>query len=143
MHSYIKTYSKYYSNIITIHEHIPNRRCPCGVMVKAMDCGIVISEFKLQSCYYVPDKYTWERYEPPYPPSYGLNSTITVLLEGWHWHLITYKVDRSLSKETKPYTKQLKYAQCSINEQCIKIAFKIRESLTCLWWFSFQQQREI
>ena len=26
------------------------------------------------------DKYPWERYEPPYPPSYGLNSTTTVLL---------------------------------------------------------------
>ena len=25
-------------------------------------------------------KYPWERYEPPYPPSYGLNSTTTVLL---------------------------------------------------------------
>ena len=25
-------------------------------------------------------KYAWERYEPPYPPSYGLNSTTTVLL---------------------------------------------------------------
>ena len=31
-------------------------------------------------------KYPWERYEPPYPPSYGLNSTTTVLLEGWIWH---------------------------------------------------------
>ena len=28
------------------------------------------------------DKYPWERYEPPYPPSYGLNSTTTALLEG-------------------------------------------------------------
>ena len=27
--------------------------CPRGVMVKAMDCGIVVSEFKLQSRYYV------------------------------------------------------------------------------------------
>ena len=27
--------------------------CPRGVMVKAMDCGIVESEFVLQSCYYV------------------------------------------------------------------------------------------
>ena len=27
--------------------------CPCGVMVKAMDCGIVVSEFVFQSCYYV------------------------------------------------------------------------------------------
>ena len=29
------------------------RWCPRGVMVKAMDCGIVVSEFVLQSRYYV------------------------------------------------------------------------------------------
>ena len=28
-------------------------RCPPGVMVKELDCAIVVSEFKLQSCYYV------------------------------------------------------------------------------------------
>ena len=27
--------------------------CPRGVMVKAMDCGIVVSEFVFQSRYYV------------------------------------------------------------------------------------------
>ena len=27
--------------------------CPRGVMVKAMDCGIVVREFELQSRYYV------------------------------------------------------------------------------------------
>ena len=27
--------------------------CPRGVIVKAMDCGIVVSEFELQSRYYV------------------------------------------------------------------------------------------
>ena len=27
--------------------------CPRGVMVKAMDCEIVESEFVLQSCYYI------------------------------------------------------------------------------------------
>ena len=27
--------------------------CPCGVMIKAMDCGILVSEFVLQSRYYV------------------------------------------------------------------------------------------
>ena len=26
---------------------------PCGVMVKALDCTIVVRDFKLQSCYYV------------------------------------------------------------------------------------------
>ena len=29
------------------------RGCPCGVMVKAMDCGIVVREFVLQLRYYV------------------------------------------------------------------------------------------
>ena len=28
------------------------RGCPRGVMVKAMDCGIVVSEFEIQSRYY-------------------------------------------------------------------------------------------
>ena len=30
-----------------------SRGCPRGVMVKAMDCGIVVREFALQSRYYV------------------------------------------------------------------------------------------
>ena len=29
------------------------RGCPCGVMVKVMDCRIVVSEFEFQSHYYV------------------------------------------------------------------------------------------
>ena len=60
---------------------------PRGVMVKAMDCGIVVPEFVLQSRYLrsLSGKYPWERYEPPYPPSYGLNSTTTVLLGEWLW----------------------------------------------------------
>ena len=32
--------------ILILREH------PCGVMVKALDYGIVVSEFKLKSCYY-------------------------------------------------------------------------------------------
>ena len=32
------------------------------------------------------DLYPWERYEPPYPPSYGLNGTTTVLQGEWLWH---------------------------------------------------------
>ena len=48
--------------------------CPRGVMVKAMECVIVALLRSLS------DKYLWERYEPPNPPSYGLSSTTNVLL---------------------------------------------------------------
>ena len=59
------------------------RRCPRGVMIKAMDCGIVVSEFELQSCYYVHfrENNLWERYGPPLPPRYGLNSTKNIDIE--------------------------------------------------------------
>ena len=33
--------------------HLPYWGCPHGVMVKAMDCGIVVSKFVLQQRYYV------------------------------------------------------------------------------------------
>ena len=35
------------------HPTIFNNGCPRGVMVKAMNCGIVVREFVLQSRYYV------------------------------------------------------------------------------------------
>ena len=40
-------------------------RCPRGVMIKALDCGIVVSEFELQSSYDVHFK--TNTVEPPYP----------------------------------------------------------------------------
>ena len=48
-----------------------------------MDCGIVVSEFVLQSRYYVHFRASTlgGAYEPPYPPNYGLNSNTTVLGE--------------------------------------------------------------
>ena len=60
---------------------------PRGVMVKAMDGGIVVSEFELQSCYYVHFRANTlgKDMNPTYPPSYGLNSTTIVLLEGYLW----------------------------------------------------------
>ena len=69
-----------------------SRGCPRGVML-AMDCGIVVSEFFLQSRYYVHfgTNTLGKSIEHPSPPSYGLNSTTTVLLGEWLWHYITYK----------------------------------------------------
>ena len=39
--------------LLLISQTIQIRGCPSGVTVKAMDCGIVVSEFVFQSCYYV------------------------------------------------------------------------------------------
>ena len=58
--------------------------CPHGVMVKALDCGIAVREFEFQSHYYIHFQINTpgKSINPIYPPSYGLNSTTTVLLEG-------------------------------------------------------------
>ena len=58
-----------------------------------MDIGIVVSEFVLQSRYYVHFRTNTlgKGMDPLYPPSFGLNSTTTVLLGEWLWHYITYK----------------------------------------------------
>ena len=58
-------------------------KCPRSSVDKALNCRIVVSEFNLRSRYNI---HSWKRYEPPNPPSYGLNRTTTVLLEGWFWH---------------------------------------------------------
>ena len=53
---------------------------PSGVVVNELDCDIIVNKFKLQLHHYLfSDKYPWEKYEFPYPSSYGSNST-TVLL---------------------------------------------------------------
>ena len=56
-----------------------------GVMVKALEYGIVVSEFELQSRYYVHFRTNTlaKGMNPAYPPDSVLNSTTTVFLEGW------------------------------------------------------------
>ena len=39
--------------VLVCHSSIVLRRCSRGVMVKAMDNGIIVSKFKVQSPYYV------------------------------------------------------------------------------------------
>ena len=51
--------------------------CPHRVMVKSLDRGIVVSEFELQSRYYVHF-----RTNINYPLSYGLNSITSGLKKG-------------------------------------------------------------
>ena len=42
--------------------------CPYGVMVNVLDCEIVVSEFELQSNYYVRFQIPWGKVWNPYPP---------------------------------------------------------------------------
>ena len=51
-------------------------------MFNLLDCDMIVNKFELQSPYYI---YFWTNplgkgMNPHYPSSYGLNSTITVLL---------------------------------------------------------------
>ena len=69
----------------------PNRNCfllrlyqigsPRGAMVKVMECGIVVSEFEPQLRYYIHFRANTlgKSMNHPYPPSYVLNNTTTVL----------------------------------------------------------------
>ena len=57
---------------------------PRGVMVKARDCGIVVrSSYSSRAITFTFGQIPLGRYEHPYPPTYGLNSTTTVLLGEW------------------------------------------------------------
>ena len=62
--------------------------CPRGVMVKAMDFGIVVYDLEIQSRYYVHfQTNTFEKHMNPLNhASYGFNSITIVLLESWLWH---------------------------------------------------------
>ena len=65
-------------------ESLKFKRTYCGVLTRVLDCHIVVNKLKLKSQYYVHFQTSTleKRYERPYPPSYELNSTTTVLLQG-------------------------------------------------------------
>ena len=69
-----------FTDFEVVYQHF--RGCHRVVMVKAMDCGIVVTAFEFQSCYYVhfrTETLGKGIYSHIFP---GLNSTTTVLLEG-------------------------------------------------------------
>ena len=55
--------------------YLGNRESPHGVVVNRLDCNIIGSEFKLQSCDYIHFRTNtlWEKYKLVYLLSYGLN----------------------------------------------------------------------
>ena len=85
MYIFLNSISQSLRRVCPLHENIlyfPKDRAECtrGVMVKAMACGTVVIELELQSRYYIHFRVNTLGIgiEPPYPPSYGLNSTTTV-----------------------------------------------------------------
>ena len=55
------------------------------MIAKVLDLGTGVSEFELQSCYYIyfQTNSLGKRMTPFYSPSNRLNSITTVLLQGW------------------------------------------------------------
>ena len=48
--------------------------------MSSFNCSVQVRTPVMLLCS-LSDKYPWERYGPRYPPSYGLNSTTTLLLK--------------------------------------------------------------
>ena len=53
-------------------------------------------------------------YEPPYPPSYGLNSTTNILLERRLWHQITHEDSYAIKQKNQTDTSLLKTQQYKV-----------------------------
>ena len=59
----------------------------CGIMVKALDCGILVSEFEFQSCSYVHFRTNSQGKGMNHLilPVMRLNSITSVFPYGWFW----------------------------------------------------------
>ena len=77
--------NRYTSTYKVMGHHCPFRGCPRIVMVKALNCAIVVSEFDAQSHHYLNFRTNTlvEKYESSYPSSCGLDITTTIVLEEW------------------------------------------------------------
>ena len=59
-------------------------------MANVLEYGLDVSEFELESRYYVHFR-TWKKYKPPNLSSYGSNIITSILLKGSLWHEITHE----------------------------------------------------
>ena len=91
MHTHILTHTHIHPHIYThMHTHIHagvSSWCHVksdGLQKRSKRVRPPVALFRSLS-----NKYSRERDDSPYPPSYWLNSTTTVLQEGWIWHWIT------------------------------------------------------
>ena len=83
-----------------------------GIEGNMLDCDVVVNNSKIQSHYYI---HFWANtlmkgINPLIPPSYGLNSTTTVLLEVWLWHWITQEGWYAVKQRNQ--TKQINVWRC-------------------------------
>ena len=73
---------------VCIHIYIniyKKRGSPLAIAVNVLDNNIVVNEFQLHLCYYIPFQ-TNAFGKSINPFSYGLNSMTTALLQEWLWH---------------------------------------------------------
>ena len=72
-----------------------------------LNSDILVSEFELQSCYYVhfPINTLEKIVNPLILQAYELNSTTSAFLQGWLWHWITNKVWYAIKQKKKTHQK--------------------------------------
>ena len=63
------------------------REVPMALWLTILDCNIIVSEFEMQSCYYIHflTNILGKGMRPLISLSYELNSNIAILLQGWIW----------------------------------------------------------
>ena len=87
--SFIPQKDSFIDEYISIYLYSDNQHCcPRGVMVKAMDCGTIVSEFVLHSRYYLHIRAIplGKVMNPLILPAMGLIVPLLFLLGEWLWH---------------------------------------------------------
>ena len=80
---------------------------PCDVVANVVDCDLVVSEFELQSRYYVNFRTNTFGKGMNFLFHHLPNSTANILLQGWFLHQITHKVWYAIKLRSQ--TKQKTY----------------------------------
>ena len=63
----------------------------CDQVANVLDYDIVVSKFEPQLHYFISGINTLQRGMNPFIHPHDLNSTISVFLKGWIWHLLTHE----------------------------------------------------
>ena len=139
LESMIKTADQY-TSYMNINDFTNTRGSPCGIIAKVQNCSLDVSEFKLPLCYCIHfhTNTLGKGMNPLISPSYGLDSTTTVILQEWLWHGIIHKGWYAMKQKNKPnqtYTNSKWNRKLfTIWKKLSKIYIQINPLSYCLYW---------